>query len=138
MDANVEAWQAFTASVDLEEVQVERWGRGPKHLAIATARGERFGTRRHAHMLFVHEMNAQRFRLAVDAEAARLRNVFRFTEGQLAVAMRVLEAAERAAAGVVGPSEPVSPSRMSEYQSDSSQAVTGPSGELVSTVGKAA
>lgn len=117
MDANQEAWDVFTTTLDPHTLEAERWSHGID--AKTVARDERFGAARHHVMVHNHTVRVRAFRSQVERDDSTVRRVYRFTDAQLAVAMRAQDAVTGSAGGLGAVCSP----RASEYQSEGRQPV---------------
>lgn len=117
MDANEEAWAVFTATIDPQTLEAERWSHGVD--AATVARDERFGGSRHQVMVHGHVLRGRAFWAELERRSAAVRRVFEFTDAQLAVAVRALDAQSGAVEGLGAVFSP----GVSEYQSEGRQPV---------------
>lgn len=99
VDANTEAWEAFTATLDPTLLELERTTRSaPLEVVMHELRGERFGSRRHREFLWRHEFVKARSRKVLDD----YRPEPVFADWQLRVALNALHGVRGFAKGLTG------------------------------------
>lgn len=99
VDANTEAWEAFTATLDPTTLELERTNRtAPLEVVMHELRQERFGSRRHRELLWRHEFVKARSRKVLDDYTPELV----FTDRQLQIAVVALSGVGGFAKGITG------------------------------------
>lgn len=99
VDANTEAWEAFTATLDPTQLELERTTRSaPLEVVMRELREERFGSRRHNEFLWWHEFVKARSREVLDG----YRPEPVFADWQMQVALKALNGSGGFAKGLTG------------------------------------